>query len=1008
MKALSYKTASSFNLSSFFVLLFLIYPFVIMEQVSTRKLVDGYHKAFIDSSRESDPSFSPSFLSNTRGKKVLTAIEREMKGCDDLFFSVAFITMGGIAPLLGTLKDLEKKGIRGRVLTTDYLLFSDPRALDKLSSLSNLDVRIFKTGENSVGFHTKGYMFHNGDNLRIIIGSSNLTQNAITKNHEWNTRLVSSLDGAYAKDIESEFNDLWNSSVCYDEYKDEYADLYKSSRKEREELTKLTHTLDLGYSQVLQPNSMQELFSFNIEKIIRSGEKRAMLISATGTGKTYASAFAIRRLFSENILNGKKALFLSHREQINRQALKSYKRIFGQNIPMALLSGTSNDVTQARSASFLFSTMNMMAKENIREQFLPEEYSVIVLDECHRSGAESYQKIINYFRPELLLGMSASPERTDSFDVFQLFDHNIACEVRLQQALENDMLCPFHYFGITDLEVNGENIDDLKRFRHLTSDKRVKYIIERAEYYGFSGDRVKGLVFCSRKDEAKELSDKFNETGKYHTIMLSGDDSQQEREEAIERLVSDSRSDRLDYIFTVDIFNEGVDVPEINQVILLRPTESPIIFVQQLGRGLRKAEGKEFVIVLDFIGNYQTNYMIPIALSGDRTGNKDNIRRSLMEGNNIIKGASTIYFDEIARDRIYKSIDAADLNQIRFLKKEYQSLKYKLGRIPNLKDFDEMGELDPLRFIEKKGSYQAFLRDYEDDFTEKWSDKQYQILEFISRKFASGMRIHELSLLRILVDEPDAADLWEDVLRSQYGIILDDLSRTCVQSVLAGEFFNEKAFNFPLAKMTNNGFILSDLFEKAIENNSFRDAIRELLDFGIYRYKRDYSNSYNDTLFSLYKKYTYADVCWLLNWKKNVVAQNIGGYKFDSYSKTYPIFINYEKDENITATTKYEDRFIDPSTLTAISKSHRRISSDDVQNVINSEERGILIPLFVRKNKDDQTSKEFYFLGTIRHNGHLQEFVMNDTNGVTAVEIGYKLDTPVENNLYEYITEQSL
>ena len=145
--------------------------------------------------------------------------------------------------------------------------------------------------------------------------------------------------------------------------------------------------------------------------------------------------------------------------------------------------------------------------------------------------------------------------------------------------------------------------------------------------------------------------------------MLSGDDSQQSREDAIDRLVSDTRTDRLDYIFTVDIFNEGVDVPEINQVILLRPTESPIIFVQQLGRGLRKAEGKEFVIVLDFIGNYQTNYMIPIALSGDRSGNKDNIRRSLMEGNNIIKGASTIYFDEISRDRIYKSIDAADLEK---------------------------------------------------------------------------------------------------------------------------------------------------------------------------------------------------------------------------------------------------------------------------------------------------------------------------------------------------------
>ena len=979
-----------------------------MDKLSTRKLVDGYHRAFIDASRESDPTFSPSLLSNSHGRKVLTAIEKEMKGCDDLFISVAFITMGGIAPLLGTLKDLEKQGTRGRILTTDYLMFSDPRALDKLASLENLDVRVFKTGENNVGFHTKGYMFHNGDNLRIIVGSSNLTQDAITKNHEWNTRLVSSTEGAYAKDIEAEFDDLWNSSVCYDEYREQYAELYENSKKEREEITRLTRTLDLGYSQVLQPNSMQELFTLNIEEIIRSGGKRAMLISATGTGKTYASAFAIRKLFSENVLKGKKALFLSHREQINRQALKSYKRIFGKNIPMELLSGTNNNVSLAKKASFLFSTMNMMAKESIREQFGPKDFSVIVLDECHRSGAESYQKIINYFHPELLLGMSASPERTDSFDVFQLFDHNIACEVRLQQALENEMLCPFHYFGITDLEIEGEDISDLKRFRHLTSDKRVKYILERAEYYGFSGDRVKGLIFCSRKEEAKELSEKFNQTGRYHTIMLSGDDSQQSREDAIDRLVSDTRTDKLDYIFTVDIFNEGVDVPEINQVILLRPTESPIIFVQQLGRGLRKAEGKEFVIVLDFIGNYQTNYMIPIALSGDRSGNKDNIRRSLMEGNNIIKGASTIYFDEISRDRIYKSIDTADLNQVRLLKKEYQSLKYKLGRIPHLKEFDDLGELDPLRIIDKKGSYQAFLRDYESDFTEKWSDKQYQILEFISRKFASGMRIHELAILKLLIEQSEKSIDVEAFLSSRYGANLDKKTRASVASVLRGEFFRGDRFHIALAEEKEQGFVLSNAFKIALEDTPFRTAICELIDFGIYRHNRDYSHQYAQTNFNLYKKYTYSDVCWLLNWKKEEVSLNIGGYKFDSYSKTYPVFINYEKEDDIAATTRYEDRFIDPSSLTAISKSRRTIESDDVQNAIHSEERDILMPLFVRKNKDDQTSKEFYFLGTIRHNGHLHQFVMNDTEDVTAVEIGYKLDTPVENNLYEYITEQSL
>lgn len=974
---------------------------------STSKLVDGYKRAFVDSKVVADPMFSPQLLTNRGGQKVLTAIEKELKGCDDLFISVAFITMGGIAPLLGTLKDLEKKGVKGRILTTDYLMFSDPLALDKLNSLNNLDVRVFKTGENDVGFHTKGYMFHNNGDLRIIVGSSNLTQNAITKNHEWNTRMVSTSDGQFALDIEEEFNSLWDTSVCYSEYRDEYSAIYKNSKREREELGKLTRTLDLGYAQVLQPNSMQEQFILNIEEIIHKGGKRALLISATGTGKTYASAFALRKLFTNKLFPNKKALFLSHREQINKQALKSYKRIFGKNVPMELLSGNQNDIEKAKSGEFLFSTMNMMARTDIMEQFKPNEYSVIVLDECHRSGAASYQRIIKYFKPELLLGMSASPERTDNFDVFSLFDHNIACEIRLQQALENDLLCPFHYFGITDLEIDGES-DDLNRFRQLTADKRVEYIIRQAEYYGYSGNRVKGLIFCSGKDEAKELSRKFNLTGKYNTTMLCGDNSQEERESAIDRLVDDNAADRLDYIFTVDIFNEGVDIPEINQVIMLRPTESPIIFVQQLGRGLRKADGKEFVIVIDFIGNYQNNYMIPIALSGDRTGNKDNIRRSLMEGNNFIKGASTIYFDEISRDRIYKSIDGAKLNNKRLLRREYQDFKFKLGRIPFLKEFDDMGELDPLRLINTWGSYQAFLLDSDDDYQVPLTKYQLDVLKFLSRKFASGMRIHELSLLDILINAPDTVNLWESYLKDKHGIHMNDITRSNVFKVLEGKFFRGNAFKLKLVEVIDNIPTLSEEFKNALLSAKFKEAVVELIRFGIYRYNKDYSNNYPGTSFNLYKKYTYSEVCWLLNWKAEEVSLNIGGYKFDTYSKTYPVFINYEKGDDVGATTRYEDRFNDQTTLTAISKSRRTLDSDDVINARNSKSRGILMPLFVRKNKDDQTSKEFYFLGTMEHNGIASEFIMPGTEGITAVEIGYKLNTPVENNLYEYLTEQSL
>lgn len=347
-------------------------------------------------------------------------------------------------------------------------------------------------------------------------------------------------------------------------------------------------------------------------------------------------------------------------------------------------------------------------------------------DETHRIGAGSYQTNMSYFKPQFWLGMTASPERTDCYDVYQAFDHNIAYEFRFQQALEEDLLCPFHYFGITDMMVDGEAFNEetgLKHFNRLISDERVELVIKQAEYYGYSGQRVKGLIFCSSKKEAVALSYKFNERG-YYTSALTGEDSQEKREKAVEKLVSDDDDNNLDYIITVDIFNEGVDIPEINQVIMLWPTESPIVFVQQLGRGLRKAEGNEYVVILDFIGNYKNNFMISIALSGDRSYNKDNICRYVLEGERNIPGSSTIHFNEISKKGIFAAIDTANFSDLKLIKENYKNLKNKLGRIPNLQDFERYGEMDVLRIFDNNslGSYYKSLVKYEKEYSVKLSE----------------------------------------------------------------------------------------------------------------------------------------------------------------------------------------------------------------------------------------------------------------------------------------------
>ena len=1012
------------------------------------KIISGATTAFIDSSHKSSAAYKPTFVTNEFGTKVLTTIEDELKKCDSFIFSVAFITLGGIESLKMILNELCEKGIPGKILTTDYNMFTDPKALDFLANLSNIELRMYREqaplhpvyetadGESpsvdteKIGFHTKGYIFQNDGTFTILIGSSNMTQKALSVNKEWNTKVVSTAEGEMYKAVSDEFEKLWNDenhTQKYSDFIDEYRTKYETIKKQRkialEAARKATDSdtqfgigVNAGVVSLdqyrLKPNSMQVDFINNLGSLIGKGEDKALLISATGTGKTFASAFGLRDALNRIGAN-EKVLFIVHREQIAKQAMKSYKLVFGNTRRFGLLSGNSKDT----DVDFLFATMQMMAKEEVMQSFAKDYFQTIIIDEAHRTGANSYQKIMEYFTPMFWLGMTASPERTDNFDVFATFNHNIALEIRLQQAMEEDLLCPFHYFGITDLEIEGEVIDEetgLRNFNRLVSDVRVDYIIKQIKYYGYSGDRVKGLIFCSSRKEAEKLSEIFNIRG-YKTTALTGSNSQEEREQAIELLTKDldpdsSDKNYLDYIFTVDIFNEGVDIPEINQVIMLRPTESPIVFVQQLGRGLRNASDKEFVVILDFIGNYKNNFMIPIALSGDRTYNKDNIRRYVAEGEKVIPGASTIHFDEISRKRIYSAIDTANFSDVKLIKENYKNLKNKLGRIPSLMDFDKYGEMDVLRIFDNAnlGSYYKFLVKYEKEYKVRLSDDEEKVVEFISKKLANGKRIHEIELLaRMLVYDKAVISGMKYDLKEKYNKDCSDLQIKSVINVMTNEFpsgSGKKTYEncIFIEKELDGDYKLSSVYQNMMKNKDFYSIIKELIDFGRYRYQRDYSNTYKDTELVLYQKYTYEDACRLLNWEHNEVPLNIGGYKYDKTTKTFPVFINYDKSEDIQDTIKYEDHFTSRDSLIAISKQSRTVESEDVQNFLYAKERGISVELFVRKNKEDKISKEFYYLGRMTATGKTHQFIMANTDK-TAVEIEWQLDTPVREDIYEYI-----
>lgn len=981
----------------------------------------GFETAYINGSAASNSLYRPQFVSNNHkeGKKVLSSVEDELLKCDRFQISVAFITMSGITPLLQTLKELENKNIPGEILTTNYLNFSEPGALKKLNDLSNITLKMYDVEAADEGFHTKGYIFRKDEIYRIIIGSSNITSAALTSNREWNTKLISTEQGEMAKEIVAEFKELWNSpyALSFDTFYENYKERYQIIKHQRE-TAKLDEITSIE-KYTLQPNSMQVGFITNLKKILAAGEKRALLISATGTGKTYASAFAMREL------GFRRVLFLVHRGQLARQTRKSYEKVFANTVSMGLVGAGYHEY----EADYVFATVQTLNRDEHLLQYAKDAFDCIVLDEAHHVPADTYRKIMDHFTPKLWLGMTATPDKRDDNvegrNVYEIFNYQIAYEIRLQQAMEENLLCPFHYFGITDLSMIGDE-EAARDFNMLTSDERVRHIVNQADYYGYSGDKVKGLIFCSNIKETEELSEKFNQiinpaTGKnFRTVALNGSASEQERQDAFERLAmneDESSEDRqpLDYIFSVEILNEGVDIVEVNQVIMLRPTQSPIVFIQQLGRGLRKASGKEYVVILDFIGNYNNNFMIPIALSGDRTYNKDNIRRYVMEGGRVIPGASTVHFDEISRKRIFASVDNANFSDIKLIKENYNNLKNKLGRIPALRDFDDYGEMDVIRIFDNNslGSYYKFLVKYEKEYTIRLSEDEEKVIEFVSKKLASGKRIQELQLLkRILVYTRGISKIGlfaglENDLKS-YGKVMSKDQQENIIHVMTNEFpagSGKKTYaQCVFIEKDDSDYKPAKSFAEMLANNDFYNILKELVDFGISRYKRDYSKTYGQTDLVLYQKYTYEDVCRLLNWEQNEVPLNIGGYKFDKKTKTFPVFINYDKAENISDTTRYEDHFVPGfrDRLIAISKSGRSMQSEDVQNFLKAKERGIQVELFVRKNKDDKISKEFYYLGHMTASGNAKEFTMANTEK-TAVEIEWILDVPVREDIYEYI-----
>jgi len=932
---------------------------------------------FIDHQVESEVLYQPKLLSNkeTPKEKVLSTLLQELHYCEEFNISVAFATASGIAVLLNTLLELERKGIKGKVLVSQYLNFTQPEALRKLLNFKNIALRI-ATKSNS---HSKGYIFKKHNYYNIIIGSSNLTAAALTVNKEWNLKVSGLHSSEIVNNVLCEFEyDFKEAETVTKKYISEYEIIYNKAQ--------VTKTLDAAVVklEIIEPNTMQSEALRNLAKLRKEEKTKALIISATGTGKTYLSAFDVK------VFNPKKLLFVVHRLNIAKKALDTFSKIF-ENNTLGLYSGNEREL----EADFIFSTIQTISREDHLSKFKKEHFDYIIIDESHRSGANSYLRLIEYFEPKFLLGMTATPERTDGNDIFSLFDHNIAYEIRLNRAMEEGMLCQFHYYGITDLKVNNELLENTKDFNLLGNDERVSRIIEKAQLYGSYNGITRGLVFCSRIAEAKLLSDKFNQKG-FKSIALSGENSESERMDAIRCLESDDANEKIDYIFTVDIFNEGIDIPKINQILMLRPTESAIIFVQQLGRGLRKLEGKDFLTIVDFIGNHNNNYLIPVALYGDTSFNKDTLRKLISEGSKLIPGASTINFDEISKEKIFKSIDSANMRLLSDLKKDYNLMKYRLGHVPMMHDFLINESRDPFLFVDYSKSYYNFVVKADKSFTATLKNELVELLELFSREINNGKRIEESYILKALIsnNQLSIANLKKEI-NLKYGYLPTD--KTITSCIINLNFdFIRKNKNIIIER--NGILMLHNDFLENLQQHDFRKFLLDSINYSIITFNRKYKNEFFKRGLILYNKYSRKDVCRLLNWDKDISA-TIYGYR--TKENITPCFVTYHKSHEIEDSINYNDYFVNSSVFAWESRSNRKIESNEIQNVINSNR----ILLFVKK--EDAEGTDFYFMGDCEIIPNSIEQAEMPGSKKAIVHFKFKLEEPVNEDLYKYITSNN-
>lgn len=614
-----------------------------------------------------------------------TPLQEHIDAATEIYMVVAFAQVSGVKELSASLRKAGERGAQIRILVGDYLYLTNPDALDMLLKIPNSELRLYRSKGRS--FHPKAYLFRTMESGTFFVGSSNLSHSALNHGVEWNVEIPSSVSEEVFEESVAAFHELFYSEyaqmmnpVSLQPYREEY-----EARQDRMKELEVAEPSPIYIEDdSITPTSVQDAALLALRETMAEGRKKAMLVLATGLGKTYLSAFFARQF--------KRVLFVAHQKELLLQAEKSFLNVATDWNTGLLLGGESRN---QETADVVFASIQTLASKQRMEQYNPEQFDLIIVDEFHHSAAPSYRRVLDYFQPKFLLGLTATPDRLDGGDVYALCDDNVAFQMHFTEAIEESFLTPFHYVGIYDeidysqiRLINGRRYDQ----EELLAEQLKESVAEKIFKAWSEHHQSRALGFCSSVIQAEYLADYFRRQGVQAVALHS--QTEYDRTEVIAQL----KHGQLDIIFAVNLFNEGVDIPEIDTLLFCRPTESLTVFTQQIGRGLRLSKGKTHCTIIDLIGNYK-NIDKKLALLTAKRQDKISSLPTMID----LPSSCTIEFDLQTVDLLKKMVTRSSTRR-QLLEQNYFMVKEELGRRPTYLELVQRGEysLDAYRSEWKK------------------------------------------------------------------------------------------------------------------------------------------------------------------------------------------------------------------------------------------------------------------------------------------------------------------